>query len=358
MAEVYDKGDPFSFEPEDISDANGEAPPHRPHLGLIPFVDIHAGNISPYLVKDLIPREGLTVVWGEPKSGKSFQTFDLAMAVARGVAYRGRRIQQGPVVYCAAEGATGFRNRVEAYRRHHELESDLPFYLVPDTLDLIQEVKDLAASIRTTLGETNPVMVVIDTLNRSLNGSENDPADMGAYIKAGDIIREAFRCAVLIVHHCGTEGKRPRGHSALEGAVEAKLAVKRTSDNVITTTDESMKDGPEGESIYSTLQIMTVGHDCDGDEITSCVVLESKVAQIESCRRAEKLTPNQQTMLTVLQEAMPHGITVEHWNEQAKDAGLCEGQKGQRRRFYELRIKLKSKKLVHETQGRWFVTTK
>jgi RecA-family ATPase len=59
------------------------------------------------------------------------------------------------------------------------------------------------------------VAVVLDTLNRSLNGSENSDEDMGKYIKATAAIREAFNCAVLVVHHCGVNDSRPRGHTSL-----------------------------------------------------------------------------------------------------------------------------------------------
>ncbi len=343
--------------PTQTRKGNSGDKPH-PRLGLISFANIRPSDDPPYLVKGLIPREGLTVVWGEPKSGKSFQSFDLAMAVARGIDYRDRRVQVGPVVYCAAEGATGFRNRVEAYRQHHNIEGELPFYLVPDALELIADANALVASIRSTLGEAKPLLVVLDTLNRSLAGNENDPGDMAAYIKAADIIRETFGCAVLIVHHCGTEGKRPRGHTSLTGACDAQIAVKRTADSIITTTVEWMKDGPEGDTLYSTLKVMTVGQDSDGEDITSCVVLEADAPAVEKRQKADRLAPNQETMLTVLQEAGPTGLTADEWNDKAREVGLCEGQKGQRQRFYDLRIKLKKKKLVHETQGKWYVTTR
>ena len=127
---------PF-YEPVGISSTStAELLTNVSRLALVPFNMIRPGMEPPYLVKGLIPREGLTVIWGEPKSGKSFQSFDLAMSVARGIDYRGRRVQHGPVVYCAAEGATGFTNRVEAYRLHHEIDGDLPFFLVPVALDL------------------------------------------------------------------------------------------------------------------------------------------------------------------------------------------------------------------------------
>ena len=326
----------------------------RPRFGLIAFKDIRPTADPPYLIKGLVPREGLTVEWGAPKSGKSFQAFDMAMSVALGRDYRARRVQQGPVVYIAAEGATGLRGRVEAYRRHHGIDHQepVPFYIVPDALDLTTDAAALIASIRQTLGESRPALVVLDTLNRSLAGSENDPADMGAYIRAADSIRETFTCAVLVVHHCGTEGSRPRGHTSLTGAADAQLAVKRTADSTITTTVEWMKDGPEGDMLYSRLEVVNVGQDHDGDEITSCVILEADPPT--SPDQGRKMTPNQQTMLTILQEAGPAGLSVEEWNEQAREIGLYPKQK---QRLYDLRQVLKHKRLVHTCGDRWFVTT-
>ena len=58
-------------------------------LALVPFDQIRLDTAPAYLVKGLVPREGLTVVWGPPKCGKSFWTFDLTMHVALGRPYRG-----------------------------------------------------------------------------------------------------------------------------------------------------------------------------------------------------------------------------------------------------------------------------
>jgi RecA-family ATPase len=70
-----------------------------------------------YCVKGVLPRSGLAVVWGPPKQGKSFWTFDMLMHVALGWKYRGHRVRQGPVIYVCLEGAPGFRKRIEAFRR-------------------------------------------------------------------------------------------------------------------------------------------------------------------------------------------------------------------------------------------------
>src|SRR5262245_37000509 len=228
--------------------ANGFAKPEtRSRIKLVAFDEIKLGTDARYLVKGIIPREGLIVAWGPPKCGKSFWIFDLAMHVALGWPYRDRKVQQGPVVYCAFEGQTGIQARAEAFRQTFPIEREgpVPFYLQPVTLDLAADHKELIAAIKRDAAE--PALVVLDTLNRSLRGSESDTKDMAAYIAAADAIREAFSSAVAIVHHCGIDGTRPRGSTALSGAVDAQLAVKRDGSNTILVEVEFLKDGPSGD---------------------------------------------------------------------------------------------------------------
>ena len=190
---------------------------------------------------------------------------------------------QGPVVYVACEGAHGFRARIEAFRQHRlsEAASSVPFYLLPASMNLVADVEALKSAIALQV-EGKPVAVVLDTLNRSLAGSESSDEDMTAYLRASDAIREAFDAAVIIVHHCGIEGSRPRGHTALSGAVDAQLAVKRDTAGNFVVTAELMKDGPEGAEIVSRLKSVEVGADDDGDPITSCVVEPVDEAPVKS----------------------------------------------------------------------------
>ena len=110
----------------------------------------------------------------------------------------------------------------------------MPFYLVRLRLDLVKDHRGLIASIQEQIGDTKPVSVTLDTLNRSLAGSESSDEDMTAYLNAADAIREAFGCVVIIVHHCGVDGTRPRGHTSVTGTADVQLAVKRdAADNVL-----------------------------------------------------------------------------------------------------------------------------
>jgi hypothetical protein len=151
------------------------------------------------------------------------------------------------------------------------------------------------------------VLIVIDTLNRTMTGSESNDADMTAYIGAADQLREAFSAAITIIHHCGVNGDRPRGHTSLGGAVDAQISVKKDATGVHTIV-EWMKDGPEGEATVSRLVPVEVGVDDDGDPISSLVVEEIEAADQQ--RRSDRkkvqpnLSPKQQIALDQLRKAI------------------------------------------------------
>jgi hypothetical protein len=323
----------------------------RSRFKLVPFDKLIPATTPSYLVHGILPCVGLVVIWGLAKCGKSFFTFWLMMHVALGWKFRDRRVQGGPVVYCAFEGAHGFGARAEAFRRKHPPDKDVPFYLVPARMNMVRDHPDLIAAIKKQLGYQVPVAVVLDTLNRSLSGSESNDEDMTAYIHAADAVREIFNCVVVIVHHCGINEKRPRGHTSLTGAVDAQLSVKRDSAGTIEVMVEYMKDGPEGEKMFSRLESVDVGADDNGEPITSCVLMPVELSAV-AAPPEPKLPKNQQTMFTILHDAGANGLSTKEWDERARKVGI-----GVKRRpdLYDIRSALKAKDIVRQYGDRWTV---
>lgn len=249
---------------------------------LIPFDDLCLQVLPGRqgLVKGLLPRAGLAVVWGAPKSGKSFWSMDLGLHVAAGWTYRDRPVEQAVVVYCALEGAEGFALRLKAFLKHHTSEpdardpgDDLPFYLLMTKLNLIADADALVASIAMQLSDETPGLIVVDTLNRSLAGSESKDEDMAAFLAAVGKLEQRFNCLVLVIHHSGVDSTRPRGHTSLTAAADVQISVKRGGADEVIATLEFAKDMPEGAEIVSRLHSVRIGTDDDGDPITSCVVV-------------------------------------------------------------------------------------
>jgi hypothetical protein len=331
-------------------------PAKPPRFKLLRFDDIKLDDGADYVIKGLFPRVGLAVVWGAPKCGKSFWVFDLLMHVALGWIYRGHRVASGPVVYCALEGQRGFRRRMLAFglAKLSEADKPPPFYLMETRLSLVADHKGLIADLRRQLGDVKPAVVCVDTLNRSLAGSENSDEDMAAYIRAADAIRDAFDCLVVIVHHCGHEGERPRGHSSLMGALDVQIGVKRDAADNIVAQLELAKDSEVGLQFVSHLRVVEIGVDKDGDAITSCVVEE-----VEGAPRAirAKLTKASTTALRALERAiadrgevppannyLPAGVrtvSVDVWRDYAYRTGISASD--------ELRAKQKAFKAGSDT---------
>src|SRR4029077_17581576 len=106
---------------------------------------------------------------------------------------------------------------------------------------------------------------------------------------------------VVIVHHCGIAGDRPRGHTSLSGAVEVQLAVKKIGDRQVMVTVELAKDMPEGTEIFSKLEPVDLGTDPDGDQITSLIVLPADASAFPPTA-SRKLSDRQRLALDALTE--------------------------------------------------------
>jgi hypothetical protein len=346
---IKEGGDPIELLRNALPKPENAAPPQQYQFPLQPFSSLVVDDIIEYLVDGLIPRTGLMVIWGPPKCGKSFFAFFVSMMIALGWTFRNRVVQKGPVVYCAFEGADGMKKRSEAFRRKYPDKLDeiqnAPFFLISVRADLVKDHFRMIADIRAQIGGVLPVAICLDTLNRSLVGSESNDEDMGDYIKSADAIGQAFNCLVGVVHHCGIDGTRPRGHTSLTGAVDAQVAVTRDQTSNIIVEIEWMKDGDsEGQKIYSQLETLEVGYDRNGKVKTSCVLIEAQEPPGEGKkqRKSAKLNGSSQIALQALRKAIqedgatpmasnhvPPNIRVvskEMWRKYAYLAGISDGE--------------------------------
>src|SRR4029077_18741393 len=168
------------------------------------------------------------------------------------------------------------KKRAEALRRYHKVPADEPvsLYLVPGRINMVKEYPLLISAVREQLMGELPRVIVLDTLNKSLVGSESKEVNMGAYIVAAEALRDAFDCVVVIIHHCGYDETHPRGHTSLTGAVDAEFEVVREG-MLVTVKNVTMRDGTEGFEIRSQAEIVEVGEDITGKAITSLVITQT-----------------------------------------------------------------------------------
>ena len=322
------------------------------------FRGIWANDMKPVLtrrdlIKGLVPKNALTVVWGAPSCGKSFWILDAAIHIAIHRDYQGRRIVQGPMVYISGEGGKQINNRVEAWRRHNGEDGiDIPLLCYDAAPVLPEDAKDLIDCIRHDLDGATPAGLVIDTVNKVIFGSTSNDDDMRALVRSLRIMIAELDSAILALHHCGWDQAHMSGSRVLQADADCELAVS-DSNGTRTVKHLKMRDGGLTEPFNFELMKIELGTDEDGDPINSCAV--GTISPVQPREAGPSLTKNQATMLTILQDAMPDGLTQDEWNDQARDGGL-----GVKRRsdLLDLRSALKRKGLVHSYADKWYVTTR
>lgn len=286
------------FEP--LEDLPAVAKKEKLRFEVIQAADFAVQTSWAYIIKGLLPKAALGVLYGESGSGKSFAMLDMAIAITRGERWRGMRTTQGRVVYLVAEGATGFRNRLLAYSAHHNVNlADIPLDIIDAAPNLL--LKDDALDICKAILATGPrpVLIIVDTFAQVLAGAnENASEDMGKALAHCKGMHKATGAMIQLVHHSGKDASRgARGWSGLRAAADVELEVTRTPmGRAIRSTKQ--KDGADFKEWGFDLEVVTLGEDADGDFVTSCVVIEAEVPTMGG----RKFGKNELIVLNVISE--------------------------------------------------------
>jgi len=253
---------------------SGNVLPHENPFAIVHAAEFRQSKPLQWIVKDVIPQESSAMVFGPSGSGKSFVLLDICFAVAGGAEeWRGKRVHGGKVLYVVAEGAAGFRKRLEAYAIEHDVDlSKVQLYVLPAAPNFTSRtaVQQVIAAAQAIGGFR---MIVVDTLARVAVGvDENSAQEMGVVIANAEAIGRATGATIVVVHHSGKDvAKGARGSGAIKGAVDAEIEVARADhDRSLTVT--KMRDGEDGARFGFRLRTVELGEDDEGEKITSCVV--------------------------------------------------------------------------------------
>lgn len=250
-------------------------------FNVVPAGEFSRGARPGWVMKGILPRAELVVMFGESGSGKSFIALDMIASIARGVDWRGHRVKQGRVVYIAAEGGGGFRNRLAAYEKHHGIRlDDIPLGIIHAAPNFLQKADavDVAKAIHAT-GKAD--VVVVDTFAQVTPGAnENAAEDMGKALAHCKGIHRATGAVVILIHHAGKDPtKGSRGWSGLRAAADAEIEVIRGLGGRMVRVSKQ-KDGDDTGEWGFDLEVLPIGVDEDGDVVDSCVVVEAALPVI------------------------------------------------------------------------------
>lgn len=203
-----------------------------------------------WLIKGVIPSDGLLEFIGASGSYKSFIVLDLMFCISSGINYHGKKAKKGVVVYIAGEGVNGAKIRLRGLELHYNIE-DYEFYILPMPSNLIDENEIIKLTNEIKEISNDISMVMFDTLHRNSAGAKEDSADDWASIlKNMDKHLRQVSKIVAWVHHTGiseTAGKRGRGTSSRYASVETQILIEKTDTAYARISNTKQKDGEEFE---------------------------------------------------------------------------------------------------------------
>ena len=188
-------------------------------------------------VVDTLLSQGLHILAGSPKVGKSWLALWLAVTVAKGEAVWGMGVNQGTTLYLCLEDST-----LRIQNRLFEITEDAPanvhFTTNSDTLG-----KGLEEQLCAFLSEhPDTVLVIIDTLQMIRGtGYDNTYANDYRDLSALKRIADAHGIAILLIHHLRKEladdvFSRISGTTAISGATDSNFVLRKSKRRENTAT--------------------------------------------------------------------------------------------------------------------------
>jgi len=273
-----------AFETLAQAEAESPTPPPRPHAGLRLKSAGELMDAPPpeWLVRDWLPALGLSVIYGPPKSGKTFAALDLAHAIATG---RDRwlgdhglelnpKFRERPVLLLALEAPETLGPRLRAlairYDGTETATRERILWLGREAADFNVITRDLPLLLKQEGIE--PAAVIVDTYARLMimnRAEENNTLDQGRAAEVLERLGETLGCAVIVVAHTGKDAERGiRGSNALLAAASAAIEIapdpERRGVNTMRVSEQ--RSGPSGQQIAVGCGC-PVAIDADGDTL-------------------------------------------------------------------------------------------
>ncbi|WP_137702884.1 AAA family ATPase [Marimonas lutisalis] len=203
-------------------------------------LDLQTTDFPPvsWIVRDLIP-EGLTLLAGKPKLGKSWMALQIGYSVATGDEVLGRQATQGSVLYAALEDN---QRRLKSRLEKTTTESER----WPELLEFATEWPRLDVSgldaLEGWLGQhPDARLIIIDTLATVRpSGNSRDSLHQSDYqaLRGLHALANTRGIAIVVIHHVRKADADDRfdtvsGSTGLTGAADATLVLSNSTDGKV-----------------------------------------------------------------------------------------------------------------------------
>ncbi len=198
-----------------------------------------------WIVDGLLPEDSVNLVIGEPGCKKTWVVIHMALSVAAGVPWLGRKTEQRSVLFIDEEtGERWMKKRVSMVLNSPDLDSEVPCWFISDGLFNLTTEEGLKA-FRDAVLDCGAGLVVIDAMVDIMTGKDENRASDGVQPVLRGLRRIAHEahCAIAMIHHTKKDNRRKyRGTNAIEGGVDNMILVQsEDGESLVTLSCERAK---------------------------------------------------------------------------------------------------------------------
>lgn len=350
-------------------------------LKLTYFDDCGAFAVKRWILKWMIAR-GETSAWiAPPGAGKSALLTEIAVHCAAQIDWRGHKAKEAcGVLVLALERGDLFKRRFRVYSQRDGLNG-LPIAVADAVVDLLNPncVDLIVVTVREAERQFGREvgLIIIDTYAKGIaaNGGDEDKArDQNKAAANLRKVHERLNVHIALVGHTGKDETRgARGSNAHVGDVDVMVQI--SGDTIKEAQVIKGNDQPERSIARFRLEAFELGHDEDGDAITTSIVSSEYVdgEAPASAAKKIKLPGIPKAALHALHEciademtsppidehvpANAKGVTLDVWRDRLLKLSIINAKGNHREQFKRIHVTLKNLGLIGIWEGFvWTVT--
>jgi len=186
-------------------------------------------NIAPpqFYIKDLLPKDGSLLLYGEPGVMKSWMAEQMGFCIATGQPFLGFDVEQARTLIINFEiSSHSYHWRLKDMSTRFEVQPQF-FYELSENMLFINE-DDNFNYLMEKMRPYAPRVIILDCMSAFFGGDENKSDQIGKLWFNVRAMQSEFNASVIIIHHdnknvLATGMARIRGHTKLPGYVDTVI---------------------------------------------------------------------------------------------------------------------------------------
>lgn len=314
------------------------------------------GEPIEYLIDELLPKGSFTLVSGPPKVGKSFLTILMAISLATGREFMGRKVaapqkvlfvEEEDVAQLVVQRLKQLCKGLNLTKEEKATLKDNLFFWPRNGL-LISVKTDglLVCELNDDIKKINADVVIVDVLALIHDGDENNVRDMTVVLKTLVAYQDANEgLTMVILHHTNKQASAKgtmtsiRGSSAISGRTDNALFLNKEKKGLslsqVTKYDQAVEDVVY-DMVYDK-ENEVVRFVTSDDFVAEKSQLEKIASKLRETAPAEFATEDIEKVLSLLKQGKS-AASVSRVTKKLLEAGLIEvvskGEKG--KQFFRL----------------------